>query len=631
MRAALAPVAALIVALAVAGPALCAQQASAGLAPVQLQDLHYGDVLFHFYQDEYFDAIVRTEAYRAQGHLQPHAADSELLLGGLYLSFGQHTRAAGIFRRLLDNPATPPAVRDRAWFQLGKVMYARGYYEESGDALGKAGAGLPPEMAAERKLLRAEGFLYRGLYDEAVAELQGWNGPPDWQAYGRFNLGVALVRAGRSGQGLALLDTAGQMEATTEEMKSLRDKANVALGFAYLQAGQPAAARSALERVRLNGPQSSRALLGAGWADAAEGQFAASLAPWSELRGRNLLDAAVQESYIAVPYAYARLSADGQAAGYYESAIAAFDDESRRLDESISAIRSGRMLEAVLASDRGSRQGWFWQLSTLPDSPESRYLYHLLAGNEFQEALKHYRALDFLAGNLARWEDNLGVFADMVEVRRQAFEERLPAAADRVEGVDIEALDARRDALHARLDGALRAGDWSALATSDEFRSLDRIRGVEAELAAREDDPDLADARDKTRLARGVLAWRLEASGKERAWRSGRSLRELDAQLFDARTKYRSVTESMGTVPAHNDEFAGRIVALQPRLASLEERVAAVRQRQGEYLAALAVRELEAQKARLAEYSVQARYALAALYDRAAASALPPATTGAAP
>jgi hypothetical protein len=44
----------------------------------------------------------------------------------------------------------------------------------------------------------------------------------------------------------------------------------------------------------------------------------------------------------------------------------------------------------------------------------------------------------------------------------------------------------------------------------------------------------------------------------------------------------------------------------------------------------LAVRELEAQKARLAEYSVQARYALAALYDRAAASALPPAT-GAAP
>jgi hypothetical protein len=619
VRRALAPAAALGIALAVACAAPHASEKTIGLEPVQLRELHYGDVLFYFFQDDYFEAIVRTEAYRVQGHLQSHAADSELLLGGLYLSFGQHTRAAGIFQRLLDDPTTPATVRDRAWFQLGKVMYARGYYEQSGEALRRTGDTLPGDMDAERRLLLAQGLMHRGLYDEAVAELAGWSGSADWQAYGRFNLGVALVRAGRSAQGLALLDAAGQGEASTEEMKALRDKANVALGFASLQAGDPATARVALERVRLNGSQSSKALLGAGWADAAEGKFSESLMPWLELRSRNLLDAAVQESYIAVPYAYARLSADGQAADYYESAIAAFDSESRRLDESIAAIRSGRMLDAVLASDRDGRQGWFWQLSTLPDSPESRYLYHLLAGNEFQEALKHYRALDFLAGNLGHWSDNLGVFADMVEARRRSFDERLPAAAERLAKVDIEALATRRDGLRARLDGALRVGDWSALASGNELRTLKRIEQVDAALAAHVDDPVLADARDKARLARGVMTWELEASGKERAWRTGRRLRDLDAELFNSRTSYRAVTESMHAVPARNDEFANRILALQPRVADLEQRVVAVRQRQGEYLAALAVRELESQKIRLAEYSVQARYALASLYDRGTA------------
>jgi hypothetical protein len=591
----------------------------AGLPPVALEDLHYGDVLFHFYQGGYFDAIVRAEAYSAQGHMAPHADDAELLLGGMYLSFGQHARAAEIFERLLARPSTPPAVRDRAWFHLGRVLYARSYFEESERALRRAGATLPAALEAERRLLIAQGLMYRGRYDDAVAELTGWSGPESWTAYGRFNLGVALVRAGRADEGLALLESVGGMAAQGEEMKALRDKANVAAAFAMLQAGRPAEARGVLERVRLSGPQSSKALLGAGWADAALERYSEALAPWLELQGRSLLDAAVQESYLAVPYAYARLDAGGQAAELYDRAIRAYEDETRRLDESIAAIRAGRMLEAVLAADREEGQGWFWQLSALPDAPESRYLYHLLAGHEFQEALKNYRSLDFLGRNLAGWRDNLDVFAHMVDARRRAFEARVPRAGEALGGVDIEALDARRDALKARLDAALRERDPAALAEPDELRRLAMLAGVEGELAARADDPSLGEAREKARLARGVLTWNLEREFGLRAWRARRSLRELDAELFDARTRSRAAGEALAGIPARNDAFEARIAALAPRLATLEQRVAALRGRQAEYLASLAVTELTAQKARLAEYSLQARYALATMYDRAAA------------
>ena len=202
----------------------------------------------------------------------------------------------------------------------------------------------------------AQGLLYRKRYDQAIAELSNWQGPRYWLLYGQFNLGVALVRAGEPGRGLALLDGVGTIDTKWPELMALRDKANVAIGYARLQAGEPAAARTALERVRLAGPQSSKALLGAGWADAAAKQYESALLPWQELQGRNLLDAAVQESYLAVPYAYAELGAMAQAAEYYERAIAAYDAERARIGESIDAIRSGELLASVMDSPGDGRE-----------------------------------------------------------------------------------------------------------------------------------------------------------------------------------------------------------------------------------------------------------------------------------
>ncbi|HVQ24536.1 MAG TPA: tetratricopeptide repeat protein, partial [Planctomycetota bacterium] len=466
--------------LAAAAPVV-EQEAIPGLPAVKVQDLHYGDVLFYFYQNDHFGSLVRLAAYREQGRLAAHARDAELLRGGLYLSLGQHREAREIFERLLADAATPPEVRDRAWFYLGKVLYAAGLFEESDRALRQAGGTLGEDMDAERHLLIAQGLLYRERYDQAIAELSNWQGPRYWLAYGQFNLGVALVRAGEPARGLALLDAVGQLETQWPELMALRDKANLAIGYAHLQAGEPAAARLALERVRLSGPQSSKALLGAGWADAAAEQYQAALAPWQELQGRNLLDAAVQESYLAVPYAYAELGAMAQAVEYYEKAIAAYDAERARIGESIGAIRSGHLLDAALKAGDDGREGWFAQLATLPDSPESRYLYHLLAGNEFQEGLKNYRALDAMAKNLAGWQQSVGAFADMVETRRQAFEQKLPAADARLASVDVATINARRDALQAEFEAAVSSRDVAALATQKEREQLALLDEVDAE------------------------------------------------------------------------------------------------------------------------------------------------------
>ena len=179
--------------------------------PCKVQDLHYGDVLFHFYQQDHFDSLVRLAAYRDQGRLAAHARDAELLRGGLYLSLGQHREAREIFERLLADAATPaPTCATRPGSTSARCSMPPALFEESDRALRQSAGTLPRGLEAERRLLIAQGLLYRQRYDQAIAELSNWQGPRYWLAYGQFNLGVALVRAGEPERGLALLDSVGQ-------------------------------------------------------------------------------------------------------------------------------------------------------------------------------------------------------------------------------------------------------------------------------------------------------------------------------------------------------------------------------------------------------------------------------------
>jgi tetratricopeptide (TPR) repeat protein len=529
---------------------------------------------------------------------------------------GEHVEAGNIFEKLL-NANTSEAVRNKAWFYLGKVWYQRGYLQESERALRQVSDKIQPRISAERYMLLAQLMLREDRYDDAIAALSAWHGPPDWTAYAQFNLGVALVRKGRLPDAVPHLDQVGRMETSNEEMLSLRDKANLALGFALLQAERAADARPILERVRLDGPYSSKALLGVGWADSALGQFKRALVPWLALRKRDLLDSAVQESYLTVPYAYNQLGASGQAAEFYNTAIDSFDAELKRIDDSIEQIRSGDLLDRLLNDDKKDTLTWYWQLKTLPDAPESRYLYQLLAGNEFQEGLKNYRELGFMSRNLDDWRENLSAFNDMLDTRQQAYDERVPKADAVMAATDLDALAKKRVDFESRINEIEKSSDVAALGTSQEQQNWARLKRVEDYLVAHPDDPDLADMRDRLRLLKGVMYWRLSESFKARLWNERRSVKELEASLVETQKRAVSVKQARLGVPSNTGVFAARVTAVRARMDELQRRLTALSERQNRFLQALAIRELQAQKQRIEIYQIQARYELAAIYDKA--------------
>jgi hypothetical protein len=614
-----------LLAVAAAAAAIAMAAAPAGarrhdpekLPDTRIRDLHYGDVLFYFYQDDDFEALTRLTAYQHWNLVSHHEAEGQLLLGGLYLSLGMHNEAGERFQTLLTDDV-PTGVRNRAWFYVAQIWYARGYLDKAEAALRKINGRMSPELEAQREHLFANVLMHQGHFDEAIRLLATARGASIWSAYARFNLGVALVRKDRIADADPFLTGVGTMYAQSQEMLALKDRANLALGFAYLQAKQPQKARQALERVRLNGPYSNKALLGTGWANAALGDYRTALAPWLELRGRNVLDAAVQESFLAVPYAFGKLNANAQSAEYYENAVESFNAEDTRLDGAIERIRNGNLLEQALATDKDARYGWFWQLKDVPEAPESRYLYTLLAGHDFQEGLKNYRDLTFMGHMLDRWDDSMEAFGDMIDTRERAYVERLPRADALLASGAADKLQQRRVDLETRVNTIEKGQDVAALGSADEREQWARIQRLEASLAGTPDTPENAELRDRLRLVKGVLFFRLNDSFKARMWQQHRTIKDLDLALREAQSRWIRVDRARKSVPTNTGEFAARVAALKERIDALQVRLAASEKKQTVYLAQIAIQELEQQKNRLSTYQVQARFALATMYDRAA-------------
>jgi hypothetical protein len=624
--------------LAGAAPAAARLHDPEALPEVRIRDLPYGDMLFYYYQGKDFEAATRLLAYQHWQQMPHHEADARLLLGGLYLSLGMYDRANRSFQELLTSDV-PTGVRNRAWLYLAQALYGRGQYPQAERDLVRISERMSPRLESQKELLLANVWMREGRFGQASELLERWRGAQQgWTAYARLNLGIALVRQGRLAEAAPVLRSVGTMYALAPEMLALKDRANLTLGVAYLQARQPALAREALDRVRLDGPFSDDALLAAGWADAAAGNYRAALTPWLALRGRSPLDAAVQEADLTVPYAFLELKAPGQAVQYYKTALSSYDQASAQIDGAIARIRGGSLLAELLAHDAdvpaASRigndpldddalpdrldYGWFWQLASVPDDPESHYLYTVFAQPDFQEGLRNYRDLELMQRMLAQWSTSMDAFGEMIAARRRAFAERLPKVDALLASGTLEALQQRRAALASRLAEVEHTRDVAALATADQRALWARVLRDQAMLAHDPDTAAYAKLRQRLRLVRGVLLYQMDQEFAARLRLEQVQMRRLDAAAGQAQARWAQLASGRQAMRAQTGDFAGRVRALQQRIGELQVRLAAAAAAQSRALAELAVHGLEQRKKQLLGYRVQAQFALATIYDQAA-------------
>ncbi len=611
-----------LITLLFATPAL----AAGPTAPRELKDLFFSEALYHAYQGEWFDAIARLDTELTLFHgldepeldsLYRHLGQVEFDVGDFELAYRMHQRAGRAITAVIEGDVEQ-TVRNGAIYRLANIYFQKGQPVNALEALDRIRGEIPAPLVDDLPFLRAEVLMADGSFKNAVPLLERLQGAKSLTGFAPYNLGIALIYDDREEEGRQWLDRAGQVEGNDTVTAAIRDKSNLVLGEKLLEEKNFEAAKLILDRVRLSGPFSNRALLGSGWADAYRERFDLAMVPWSILAEGEITDPSVQEVMLAVPYAYGKLGLYSNAALMYGRALETFSIEINKLNVSTQSILDGKFLTALVREELKQDANWVVRLRELPEAPETYYLLDMMASDDFQEYLKNYLDLEELRRKLVRWQDDLKAYTEIIAVRRAYYEPLLPEIDRAFQKLDVQIRlrTEQRDRIEKSLQAMLVTPRPNYLATADERIIAEQLIRLEQSVVASGQRADIVTASRIKRL-RNLLFWDQQTSYNQRLTEAFTHMQELNQNIDSLSRQYASFVRSRQTA---TQSYLGydETILLQQR--HIEENLAKVRElmaEQGNRLEIMAVNELTLRRERLEELQIKARFAMADSYDRA--------------
>jgi hypothetical protein len=448
--------------------------------------------------------------------------------------------------------------------------------------------------------------LKRNKPTEAVTSLRQISGESEWSLYGDFNRALALLQSEQSGQALEILKTIGDghSEQDNEEIKSIRDRANLTRGYLLLEAKQPLPAKDSLQKVRLKGASSNQALLGLGWASLQEGNQQQALAPWQRLAERNPSDPAVLEAKLAIPYVLAQLKAEQQSLDAYQSAITTYDQTLSSVDQIIQQINQGGFPDTLMVENQDDQQ----QLHTL--------LPFLLTDNRFQERLQDYLDLRELEKNLQGWQTKINAYLTMLDNQQQTYKEKLPQVEAFLRGDTLKQLEKQHVELEAHYNRAVSDEEPAfILATGEEKRLIARLQRIDKLITQSASPEQFLVQQEIAQLMEGILIWRTVTQHPARVWNLKKEMKGLTQSIESVKAQQVELTASKQQAENRFDNLSGHIDNLRADIPELLAQVTEVRRQQAKRLQEMALARLEQRKTLVNNYLIQARFGVASLLD----------------
>lgn len=616
------------------------QSTASQVPPSEVQDLRYGVILYHFFQQEYFDALTESLVGEQRLDMPYHQQSAKLLRGGMSLSYGMGQEAETIFRQLLgtlqdeeesgsgffgdssedERRLKQQSQRDRAWFYLGKLYYVRGEKPAARAVLANIQGHLPEQLIEEYTFLKANLALYSGELAVAESTIADLPATSPWLAYYYFNRGAIETKSGDWEQGVTSFELIDTLTLEDEEGETLRDRAYTAAGYANLAGWNNELAINNFLKVRRDSPMSEKAMLGYGWAAAQAHDYSRALIPWQALSRRSLMNPGVQESLLAIPFVYEKLDAPARALEEYLRAVTVFEQELASVGSAIDLFTNADMDQIM---DRRTSLGpdWIDAEDYLPLNEQAPYLYHLIAQDHFQEAITDIndlnRMLDYLTQSTVRLQALRGV----LENQQQLWLENLGGTQRQEYRQQQQQMLAAHNRLQALQRLAEEEGDGRRFVTPAEQELWDiaeHATGVIGQL--QQAGQDVSEEQGQLALFQGMLLWDANEQEASRRWEFKKQFSALDQQMEQANERLLRLEGLQ--VDRYEAQFAERLSQLEQRLGQQQISVGQSLAQSEQLIRQLAVAELENQQRRLSYYLGQAKLAVARLYDAGSESSL---------
>ncbi|MBX2807575.1 MAG: hypothetical protein KTR20_03000 [Cellvibrionaceae bacterium] len=373
-----------------------------------VEDMQYGVVLYDYFQQNYFSALVEHEYLLHQANDLASSTQGKMLQGGMLLAYGMPDQSQSLFSHLL-NDAASAAVSNRVWYYLAKIYYHKSDINNARQALDSVQHPLPDDVLFDYYYLstligKPQHFdtIERQIQSQLAHYLPGY-------PYLLFNMAIHYLQRDERQKATAYLTQVAQFAdaeaADNDELTVLADRAKNGLAQLSLASGQLQQAWNHLSAVRTSGLYSNRALLAYAWSAVQLQRYPEAIAALKILNDRSIAIPEVQEAKVLLSHLYEQQGYQRQA---LQSHIAAEETFAKGMQRIASARKAIEKLEVPLEFVNNIRAiktqfAWYSSLPEVDYSNLTPFLLDLMSSNAFNEVLKELADLYSIRNNLTYW------------------------------------------------------------------------------------------------------------------------------------------------------------------------------------------------------------------------------------
>ncbi len=595
-------------------------------ASVSIEDLAYGNILFEYYRGNLVESLNQILVAQKRNSLPNHANNARLLSGVIYLDLGMLTHAQNIFNELLTEKDLSSGFFSKIEFYLGKLHYKQGDLQQAYFRLTRVVSTLETDLTDEALVILSNISLTQNDKDAAKNWLSQISQQSKLSAISQFNLGMLWLREQQIEKAERELNNIHQEvpDKDTQKIrviKNLQDKAFLALGYYHLSNKKFELSRKYFRQIRLSSLSANKALLGIGWSYAEESNYNKALTHWIELSKRDIRDIAVQEVTLAIPYAYQKLNALKLALTHYTQASDRLSHQMDLIEQVLHKINHENLIEnfvsKVVEFENGKLSEANIEDTRLVGDEFDYYLYELVAQHRFNEGFQNYQKLGQLAKILARWEEELPSFDEIVSANKKRFEEKIPQVDAYLAQGSFTKYQADLVQLEADIEDLKNNRNIHLMATPKELKLYQRIKSLEKKLTIIPDDMITNEQRLKAKRARSVLEWQILQNKAEKIWLLEKNALVVRDILNQMEQKKVTLASARDTAEVRFNGYQDKVDNAEQQLLGLRDKIKAQIAIQAEALKKQIIQVLEKRKATLDYYLLQSDLSVARMHEKA--------------